>query len=244
MPIWEKFLSEQDKEHVASSKSRSPFGFGKKPAVLSIDNYRWVVGDEPKPLLESIQEWPGSTGLNGWKALEKIETLFGSARAAEIPIIHVTGLSPSESGVQPWSRPRGAKGSGAVDPAVADREARRFDIVEQAAPLPGEAVLKKSAPSAFFGTLLMSHLNALGVDTLIVCGESTSGCVRASVVDGRSYRLNMVVVEECVYDRHEATHAINLFDMNQKYADVMELEDVLGWMQNYQGVATEAALSA
>ena len=68
------------------------------------------------------------------------------------------------------------------------------------------------------------------MDTLITCGESTSGCVRASVVDGCTNRYRMIVVEECVFDRHEATHAINLFDMNQKYADVLPLAEVLEWL--------------
>ena len=70
-------------------------------------------------------------------------------------------------------------------------------------------------------------MNSLGVDAIIACGESTSGCVRASVVDGCTNRYRMIVVEECVFDRHEAPHAINLFDMNQKYADVLPLAEVL-----------------
>ncbi len=76
----------------------------------------------------------------------------------------------------------------------------------------------------------MGHLNSLGVDTIITCGESTSGCVRASVVDGCTNRYRMAVVEECVFDRHQATHAINLFDMNQKYADVLPLAEVLEYL--------------
>ncbi len=76
----------------------------------------------------------------------------------------------------------------------------------------------------------MGHLNQLGVDTIITCGESTSGCVRASVVDGCTNRYRMIVVEEGVFDRHEATHAINLFDMHQKYADVLPLAEVLEYL--------------
>lgn len=227
--VWDPFLTEQDKAHVAAAGDRPLFGFGTTPAVLSIDNYRWVVGDEPEPILESQEKWPGTTGLAGWEALANIATLFAEARAAEIPVVHITGLPPGESGVASWGRARG--GAATTDPAMADRMARRFDIVEQAAPEPGEALLKKTAPSAFFGTPLVAHLNAIGIDTLIVCGESTSGCVRASVVDARSYRFNVIVVEECVYDRHQACHAINLFDMNQKYADVMPLTDVVPAMR-------------
>jgi nicotinamidase-related amidase len=239
--IWDSYLSDQDKAHVAKGGQRPAFGFGTKAAVLSIDNYRAVVGDEPRPLLEAMETWPSTTGLAGWQALSQIEELFAGARRAGIPVVHITGLSEQESGVAPWGRGRGGASQAPTDPAVLDRQARRFDIVEQAAAEPGEVVLKKTAPSAFFGTPLMAHLTAIGVDTLIVCGESTSGCVRASVVEARSYRFRVVVVEDCVYDRHEATHAINLFDMNQKYADVLPLEDVKAWMDEYAGlVATPA----
>ena len=117
-----------------------------------------------------------------------------------------------------------------VDEAALDRQRRRFDIIDQCAPAEGEAVLYKTSPSAFWGTPLTGHLTRLGIDTLITCGESTSGCVRASVVDGCTNRYRMIVVEECVFDRHQATHAINLFDMHQKYADVLPLADVLEWL--------------
>ncbi len=119
---------------------------------------------------------------------------------------------------------------GNKDPEAQDRLRRRFDIIDEVEPLPGEAVLRKASPSAFWGTPLIGHLNALHVDTIITCGESTSGCVRASVVDGCTYRFRMTVVEECVFDRHEAAHAMNLFDMNQKYADVLPLQEVLDYL--------------
>ena len=88
-------------------------------------------------------------------------------------------------------------------------------------------MLRKTAPSAFWGTPLAGHLTSLGVDTLIVAGESTSGCVRASVVEAAAHRYRVQVVEECVFDRHEATHAMNLFDLHQKYADVIPIEQAL-----------------
>ena len=115
-----------------------------------------------------------------------------------------------------------------------DRQRRRGEIVTELTPLPGEAVLKKVAPSSFWGTPLVGHLNFLGIDTIITCGESTSGCVRASVVDGTTNRLRMIVAEECVFDRHEACHAINLFDMNQKYADVLPLDEILKYLDAWR----------
>ena len=98
-------------------------------------------------------------------------------------------------------------------------------------------MLRKTAPSAFWGTPLAAHLNLHQIDTLIVCGEATSGCVRASVVDAASYRYRVQVVEECVFDRHEATHALNLFDMHQKYADVISLDETLLRLSAMKGSA-------
>ncbi len=141
--------------------------------------------------------------------------------------MHLTGLD--HSGVEGWSA-RGASRTAELTPEERDRRERRYHIIDEVAPADGEAVLRKSSPSAFWGTPLVGHLNQLGVDTIITCGESTSGCVRASVVDGCTNRYRMIVVEECVFDRHQATHAINLFDMDQKYADVLPLSEVLEYM--------------
>ena len=77
------------------------------------------------------------------------------------------------------------------------------------------------------GTPLVAHLTQKGIDSLIVCGESTSGCVRTSVLDAYSYGFHISIVEECVFDRSEFIHKVNLFDMHHKYADVMKLDEVL-----------------
>src|SRR5690606_182995 len=143
----------------------------------------------------------------------------------EVPIIHVVGLPEEESGMPAWgARIGGRHAAPAPSPEALDRYRRRFDIVEQAAPAPGEVVLKKTGPGAFFGTPLMAHLNGAGIDTLSCVGESASGCVRSTVVDGCSLRLTMVVAEECVYDRHESSRAMSLFDIDQKYGDVLGVE--------------------
>ena len=102
-----------------------------------------------------------------------------------------------------------------------------YEIFEAFAPEEGDAVFRKERASAFAGTPLAAHLNELDVNSLIVCGESTSGCVRASVVDAYSAGFHVTIVEECVFDRSELSHKVNLFDMHHKYADVMVLEEVL-----------------
>jgi nicotinamidase-related amidase len=144
-----------------------------------------------------------------------------------LPVIHVTGLEA----IVGWrdSTIRGQRYEDST-PEARDRLRRRYEIIDEVAPLDGEAVIRKSSPSAFWGTPLIGHLRYLDVDTLIVAGESTSGCVRATVVDGRTHRFHMLVPQECVFDRHEASHAMNLFDMDQKYADVVAIDEAIAYI--------------
>lgn len=227
--VWDPFLTQSDKDHLAATADRR-VGFGRKPALILVDLYRAVFGDRPEPLLEAIKTWPSSCGMAGWNAVPHIQRLLGAAREAKIPVVHITMLA--DSGMLGWMeaahRDAPGRAAGTTDEAAQERKRRSAEIIEECKPIPGEIVLKKTAPSAFWGTPLAGHLTFHGVDTLIVCGEATSGCVRATVVDATSHRLRVQVVEECVFDRHEATHAMNLFDMHQKYADVIPLEQALG----------------
>jgi maleamate amidohydrolase len=233
--VWDRFLTEQDKAAAAMGKPRTK-GYGSRPALLFIDLYRSVFGDEPQPLLEALKTWPSSCGLAAWEAIPHLQQLLAAARAADIPVIHTTGL---ETNITQWSRAQRAVYGGEEGDAAAERHARRSQIIDEVAPIPGELVIRKSSPSAFWGTPLIGHLIDRGIDTIIVGGESTSGCVRASVVDGCTNRFRMIVAEECVFDRHETTHAVELFTMNQKYADVRPLRDVLNYLDQLQESKTE-----
>jgi nicotinamidase-related amidase len=221
--IWEKYLTEQDKENLRRREAKPKLAI-QHPAILLIDLYRWVFGDEPEPVNEAIKTWPGSCGLAAWDSLPHIERLIETGRELDLPIIHVTGLDPAESGIE---RHAAVLSEADLDPAMKDRRRRQFDIVDQVAPLPGETIVRKTGASAFWSTPLAAHLYSKGIDSLIVAGESTSGCVRASVVEAKAYHFNVVVAEECVFDRHEAAHAMNLFDMNQKYANVISTQDAI-----------------
>ncbi|PZW47825.1 N-carbamoylsarcosine amidohydrolase [Pseudomonas sp. URMO17WK12:I2] len=99
------------------------------------------------------------------------------------------------------------------------------------APLPGEQVVTKQYASVFFGTSLAAQLHAQGIDTLILAGCSTSGCIRASAVDGVQHGFRTIVVRECVGDRHQAPHEANLFDIDSKYGDVVSLQETLSYLQ-------------
>ena len=228
--VWDKYLSNFDREHLALS-NRVEWGFGSQPALLMIDLYRGAFGDRPSSLVEAVEDWPNACGLAAWEALPPIQRLLQAAREAALPVIHVTGLPERDSGIAGWAvkdRNPAARREVSLDDIEAEGV---YEIMAEVAPIQGEVFLRKSAPSVFWGTPLGAHLTALGIDTLIVAGETTSGCVRASVVDGCTHRYRMIVVEQCVFDRHQAPHAVNLFDMNQKYADVLALDDVIAWIR-------------
>jgi nicotinamidase-related amidase len=213
---WEPYLSERDRKHSEIWGKKELNGFGEKPALLLIDIYYSVLGLKREGIFESMKTWKGSTGLEGWEAVDKTAELLAVARGAGVPVIHVKGL---HSGVNSWGRRNRPK------PAMPQEMIEKgHQIVEEVKPIAGELVIEKAAPSAFQGTPLAFQLQSLGVDTLIVCGETTSGCVRASVVDGATARFRMGVVKECVFDRTEASHYINLYDMHHKYADVVSLD--------------------
>ena len=106
-------------------------------------------------------------------------------------------------------------------------EAPISQIVPELEPRAGELVVRKIGPSAFFGTPLQSWLTARSVDTLIVTGATTSGCVRASVVDSCSLAYRTIVAMDCCGDRALGPHEANLFDMGQKYADLVSGEEAL-----------------
>jgi nicotinamidase-related amidase len=225
--VWDRFLSDQDKAHVEMVGEKRRRAFGNKPALLLIDLYRWVFGDEPEPLLESVKKWPGTCGMAGWEAMPHIQKLLAAARSAGIPVIHTTG---AELEMVHWANREARE----VDPVMADRMRRKNEIMPEVSPINGELVIRKSSPSAFWGTPLIGHLVSNNIDTIIVGGESTSGCVRSSVVDGATSRFKMFVVEECCFDRHEACHAIDLFTMHQKYATVLPLQETLSYLSRFE----------
>jgi maleamate amidohydrolase len=192
---------------------------GEHPAVLAIDLYNKAYLGGSRPAKEVDREFSGSCGEYAWNALAPTQRLFAAARRAGVPVIYTT-RHVDTGGVQ--STNRNLK-------RMADDI---YDIKAELAPAPGELVIYKERASAFFGTPLVAHLRRMKIDSLIICGESTSGCVRASTVDAYSYGFHNVVVEECTYDRAMICHKVNLFDLHHKYADVMHIEEVLAHLDS------------
>ncbi|MFN3889500.1 MAG: cysteine hydrolase family protein [Beijerinckiaceae bacterium] len=194
-----------------------PTKVGQKPALLAIDLYNLVYRGGPYPPIDLVDRYPSSCGIYAHQAIEPTQRLFAAARRAGLPVIFCT------QDIRAHSRPLGAVSTKrrSPPPQTDDYDIHPAFPVEQS-----DIVIRKQRASVFQGTPIVSHLKLLGVETLIVCGEATSGCVRASVVDGYSSGFNMNVVEECTFDQTELTHKVNMFDMAHKYADVMRLAEV------------------
>lgn len=194
---------------------------GPKPALLAVDLYELAYLGGARPVAEVAKTFPSSCGEYAWAAIEPTRRLFAAARAAGIPIAYSTNETRPESRPIPvWSTRR----QRVPIPASA------YDIRPEFQPQPGDLVIRKLRASAFFGTPLIAHLTQLGVQTVIICGESTSGCVRATVLDAYSNGFHVVLVEECCFDRFPLAHKINLFDMHHKYADVMGVDAVIAYL--------------
>jgi len=127
--------------------------------------------------------------------------------------------------------------------AILQKGSALVEVDRRIRPLPGERVVEKKYASAFFGTALDSDLRALGVDTVIMVGCTTSGCIRASAIDSLQYGFHTIVVREAVGDRAAGPHEANLFDIDAKYADVVPLADVLEYLQSF-GASADFAVKA
>jgi N-carbamoylsarcosine amidase len=188
------------------------FGFGKRPALIIIDMaYGWT----------DTQYASASARLD--QAVEGIQQLLPICRQQGVPVIYTTSPfrpedeDPMYAGVAAESKYR-------------PWDERACQIDSRLTPEPGELILYKDTASAFFGTHLASYLIEQEVDTLIICGCSTSACVRATATDARAYRFKAIVPRQCVQDRAPAAHAWNLFDIDAKFGDVVNVGEVEAYL--------------
>lgn len=217
---WDIFPKEEIEAYLKGHHG-DRMGFGSKPAVVVVDmTYAFI---DPKYIL--------AQGDSGWNAVKHSRALLAEARNKKVPVIY-TRPSPRVL----------------IDPAAGSISRKRIstmrevlalpksnDVVSEVAPQEGEMIIERTCASAFFGTDLVKVLNYHGVDTVIVVGASTSGCVRATVIDAASYAYYVIVPAECVADRSELSHKVNLVEMDMKYGDVVETEEVLNYLKHKLG---------
>jgi nicotinamidase-related amidase len=201
-------------------------GYGVRPALLIIDVQYQTVGLKPMSILESISSgYPLSCGEAGWRSIKAIATLLAAARGQHVPVIY------------PHNAPKIALDRGqdaAKIPSLMTVPDRGYEFVDEIKPVGEDLLLPKQHASAFFGTSLASYLVKQKIDTLLLTGNTTSGCVRATAVDGASYNFHCVVIEDCVYDRSIVSHNVNLFDLQAKYADVVSLDEALSYLSGVE----------
>jgi nicotinamidase-related amidase len=190
-------------------------GFGRAPALLIIDCNHGCAD----PTISSI-------GIAMAEEIAHIRRLLDVARASAFPVVYTTVV---------YSEAQLRDGGWFVAkvPALAAMrpDSKEVQIVPELAPRPGELVIEKRFPSGFYGTTLHSYLTRCGVDTVVVTGNSTSGCVRATVIDAVSAGFRVIVPRQCVADRVRLTHLVNLFDIDAKYGDVLDVAEVMAALQ-------------
>jgi len=190
-------------------------GFGRKPALLVIDLLQGYTL-RGAPLFA-----PGVV-----KAVTEMPSLLKTARAGGVPVIHTRVLFHpadfADAGI--W-----IKKAPVLKCLVPGNRYAQF--CKGMEPRKSELVIIKNYASCFFGTTLATTLTALGCDTVLITGCTTSGCIRASVVDAMQHGFRPMVIRECVGDRHEGPHEANLFDINAKYGDVISKVDALKYLK-------------
>jgi nicotinamidase-related amidase len=187
-------------------------GFGVRPAVVVVD------------LCNAFTDPARPHGMDLSGPIEATVRVLDAGRAASIPIVFGSiAYPPDMKGAEPWIRKIPANASLVTGTPAVEIDAR---LGKRA----GERLIVRAQASCFFGTGLADDLKAIGVDTVIVTGATTSGCVRATVVDACALGFRTIVVEDAVGDRAEIPHLVSLFDMDAKYADVADSSAVAAYL--------------
>lgn len=191
----------------------STIGFGRRPALLVVDFLRAYTTPGAPLYAPAVVA-----------AVEQTAPLASRARSVGVPVVYTRveySAHATEGGLFVKKVP-------VLRTLVAG--APLAEIVPELAPAAADTILVKHYPSAFFGTSLASTLTALGVDTIILTGCSTSGCIRATAVDGLQHGYRVIVPRECVGDRAAGPHEANLLDIHSKYGDVVSRREVLDYL--------------
>lgn len=220
-PWWSELFDGEEAKAYQLQHGSTRESLGQRPAVLVVDVVRAFTGQEGQTLTEATAQWPTSCGPNAWMAMPYLQKVVALATNQAWPLIYTVaevGAAARFGGT--------VKGELSAMGSPMDLPGAQ-DIPELITPPADALVLAKPKASAFFNTSLLAYLIRGGVDSLIVTGGTTSGCVRATVVDGHSHGYPVFVVEDACFDRARLSHGVNLFEMNAKYADVLTTADLV-----------------
>jgi maleamate amidohydrolase len=224
---WLRRIPPEDVESFAGgydtiARRVEPFG---RAALVIVDMTRAFVDDA----------YPTGWGDTGWPAVRVIAQLLAAARENDVPVYFTKAFA--HAGHLPV-RGQNGRWKPSQDTSPVPGVPPGDEIVEELQPLPHEIVIhKQRKPSAFFGTTLAADLLYDGIETVILVGMTTSGCVRASALDAFQFNFRVVVVDDACADRSQISHSVALFDLHMKYADVIGSQEALAGL----GAATAAS---
>jgi maleamate amidohydrolase len=217
MAVWDGLIPERDQEiYRRAGFAREPNWDG-MPALLIVDALWGFIGHRRVDVLEAINEYPTACGEPGWDGLERTEEVLRFFREAELPVVHVCASAGADSVYGATTRARRTPGTGT----------RAYEIPERIAPVPDEPVVYKSKASGFFRTPLDVLLRNRNVDTVLIAGSTTCGCIRATAVDAHSSGFETIVLSDAVWDRSPFSHAVSLYELSMKYASVVAVDEAI-----------------
>lgn len=229
--VWDSIVPQSERERLLSTGFGSDVQLGQRPCLLVVDVTLSFLGRRPGDT--TGPEYVTACGEEGWRRLPAIVSVLEAARRAGIDRVLTKG-SPGATEVVGGAIKLSQGG------AVA-RHTHEAPFPEELAPADDEFVLEKTKASAFFSTPLLTYLHQRRIDSLIVIGTTTSGCVRATAVDGASYGYPVVVVEDACFDRSPFAHAANLFDIQMKYGSVLSSDDLIATLRDRTAPTAKAA---
>jgi maleamate amidohydrolase len=212
-----KAWMERIPEHERAGLQAGQLELGRKTALIVVDVTYGFTGSEGLTLEETRQEYSTAVGPAAWDAMPRVARLIHLVRSKGMPIVYTRSSANDQQFVGRATKKLRTGGKLSIDFG---------EFPEAIAPLEGDWVLEKAKASSFFQTPLSIFLVREQVESVIVCGVSTSGCVRATTVDACSSGFRTFVIDDACFDRSWFAHCNNLFDMNAKYADVLSVDEL------------------
>ncbi|MPZ52966.1 MAG: isochorismatase family protein [Acidimicrobiia bacterium] len=213
--VWSSYVSEEDQARYERIGFGGSTGLGDRPALVVIDVQKRTV----------LPEYEASCAPYAHEALPTIARLLDAFRSRSLPTV-IAYVAPKTE--QDSSR------FAAKMPKLQAVDQTGYEFPDEVAPTAEDILLPKRHPSVFFGTAMMSYLVDRKVDSLVIAGATTSGCVRATAIDAFSYSLKVVVPHDAVFDRVETSHYVNLFDIAHKYGDVLDTDETISLLKEGQ----------
>lgn len=217
-------LSEEELAVIRNAGFGKTRGLGPRPALVVVDLQHNYVGEDA-PIVEQQERWPAGGGALAWAVVRRTAGLIEAARASGVPVVYTRNVQKRTTRFDLGSHKEAWDHAATIDGEPGT------EIVEEVRPGPDDVVVDKSYASAFWGTPLLTYLVQLRVDSLVLTGVSTSGCVRATAVDAAMRGFATAVVSDAVADRIQLSHHATLLDLWMKYADLLTADEAAAYFR-------------